>query len=120
GMYWMSRVCLPWDQTSVRKALLEAISPWSIHGRDGGVDRELRAQASVDVVQVSQGRGVVVERFPRQWRCRVCGRLTTQAIQRCRCNSTSIAQMQHVAYHTCGALQEPQLPRCGAHQAVAV
>lgn len=118
--HWGDPVRLALDQTSVRTALLEAVAPWAIHGRDGGLDAELRAGTPVQVVAVNEDRGVVVERFPRQWRCRVCGRLTTEPVQRCRCGSTSIAQMQHVAYHTCGALQEPQLPRCQTHHAVAV
>lgn len=118
--HWGDPVRLALDQTSVRTTLLEAVAPWAIHGRDGGLDAELRAHAPVAVVGVNEDRGVVVERFPRQWRCRACGRLTTELVQRCRCGSTSIAQMQHVAYHSCGALQEPQLPRCQTHRAVAV
>jgi hypothetical protein len=118
--HWADPVPLLLDQTSVRMALLEAIAPWAIHGRDGGVDGELRAHAVVQVVQINEDRGVVVERFPRLWRCRVCGRVTTDRVDRCRCGSMSIAQMQHVAYHTCGALQEPQVPRCQTHHAVAV
>jgi hypothetical protein len=118
--HWGDPVRLALDQTSVRTALLEAVAPWAIRGNDGGLDAELRAGAPVEVVAVNEDRGVVVERFPRQWRCRVCGRLTTERFQRCRCGSTSIAQMQHVAFHSCGALQEPQLPRCQTHHAVAV
>jgi hypothetical protein len=118
--HWGDPVRLPLDQTSVHTALLDAVAPWAIHGRDGGLDAELRGHAPVEVVAVNEDRGVVVDRFPRQWRCRVCGRLTTELVQRCRCGSTSIAQMQHVAYHSCGALQEPQLPRCQTHHAVAV
>ncbi len=118
--HWGDPVRLALDQTSVRTALLEAVAPWAILGRDGGLEGELRSHAPVEVVAVNEDRGVVVERFPRQWRCRVCGRLTTESVQRCRCGSTSIAQMQHVAYHSCGAIQEPQLPRCQTHHAVAV
>ena len=118
--HWADPAKLALDQTSVRIALLEAVAPWAIHGCDAGLDAELRGLAAVEVVAVNEDRGVVVERFPRQWRCRACGRLTAEAVQRCKCGSTSIAQMQHVAYHSCGALQEPQLPRCPAHHAVSV
>jgi hypothetical protein len=118
--HWADPVPLPLDQTSVRTALLEAVAPWAIQGRDGGLDAELRSGARVEVVGVNEDRGVVVDRFPRQWRCRVCGRLTAEQVSRCRCGSTSIAQMQHVAYHSCGALQEPHVPRCSTHRAVAV
>jgi hypothetical protein len=118
--HWPDPVRLPLDQAAVRTALLEAIAPWALRRRDAGLDGELRGRAPVDVVQVNEDRGVVVEQFPRQWRCRVCGLLTTERAQRCRCGSTAITQMQHVAYHTCGALREPQLPRCQTHRAVAV
>lgn len=118
--HWADAVNLPLDQTAVRNALLEAAAPWSIRGSDGGLEAELRAQARIEVVQVNEDRGVVVEPFPRQWRCRQCGRLTTERVQRCRCSSMSIAQMQIVAYHTCGNLREPILPRCQVHHAVAV
>lgn len=118
--HWADPAGLHVDQTSVRTTLLEAIAPWALHGRDAGLDAELRSNAHVEVVEVNEDRGVLVERFPRQWRCRQCGRLTTDRVSQCRCGSRSIAQMQHVAYHACGALQEPWLPRCQTHRAVAV
>ena len=117
---WSDPVQVPLDQTSVRGALLEAAAPWISLGNDGGLEGELRAQAAVEVVSVNEDRGVVVEQFPRQWRCRSCGRLYAQSVDVCRCGSHSLAQMQHVAYHVCGALQEPILPRCPAHHSVAV
>lgn len=117
---WSDPVRLALDQTSVRNALLDAVAPWTIHGNDDHLDAELRTGAPIEVVGVNEDRGVVVERFPRHWRCRVCGRLTTERPQHCHCGSTSFAQMQHVAFHSCGALQEPQLPRCHTHHAVAV
>jgi hypothetical protein len=118
--HWADPVPLPLDQAAVRNALLEAIAPWSMRGQDGGLEGELRAQARIEVVQVNEDRGVVVEPFPKQWRCRQCGRLTTERVQQCRCGSTSIAQMQFAAYHTCGSLREPLLPRCQRHNAAAV
>lgn len=118
--HWPDPARLDLDQAAVRMALLDAVAPWALHGRDAGLDGELRGRTPVEVVQVNEDRGVVVEQFPRQWRCRVCGRLTSERVRQCRCGSTSIAQMQHVAYHTCGALREPQLPRCQRHGAGAV
>ncbi len=118
--HWTDPVRLPLDQTAVRSALLDAIAPWSARNRDGGLEAELRAQVNVEVVGVNSERGVVVESFPRQWRCRQCGRITDDRPPRCPCGSASIAQMQFVAYHTCGSLREPWLPRCQAHNAVAV
>lgn len=118
--HWADPIRLQLDQTAVRNALLEAIAPWSVANRDGGLEGELRGQRNVEVVGVNPDRGVVVEPFPRQWRCRQCSRLSNSDHARCRCGSSSFAQMQFVAYHTCGALHEPFLPRCQKHKAVAV
>jgi hypothetical protein len=117
---WVDPVPLQLDEASVRAALLDAVAPWAVHGNDGGLDAELRAGATVEIVAVHKERGVVVEPFPRQWRCRSCERISTERVQTCRCGSTSIAQMQHVAFHSCGALDEPRVPRCEAHREVAV
>jgi hypothetical protein len=117
---WVDPVPLSLDQAAVREALLWTISPWTLHHNDGGLDAELRSRAPVEVVGVNAERGVVVEPFPRQWRCRACGRLFTERVARCRCGAASIAQMQHVAFHSCGALDEPRLPKCPQHGAVAV
>lgn len=118
--HWRDPDRLQVDQTAVQSTLLEAVAPWALHNRDAGIDGELRSGAPVEVVQVNPERGVIVEQFPQQWRCRACGRLTTDRVAGCRCGSTAIAQMQHVAYHTCGALQVPLLRRCPIHNAVAV
>ena len=117
---WRDPLPLTLDQAGVRNAFLEAIAPWSVHGSDAGVDQELRRGGPVEVFEVNPIRGVVVEQFPQQWRCRRCGRLTTKKVDSCRCGSTDISQMQHVAYHSCGALREPLLPRCPTHNDVAV
>jgi len=118
--HWTDPLTLPLDSTVVRAALLDAIAPWAANDTDGGLSAELRARAAVEVVGVNKERGVAVDSFPRQWRCRQCGRLTAERPDRCRCRATSISQMQFVAYHVCGALREPTLERCPAHHAVAV
>ena len=87
---------------------------------DDGLDAELRGRANIEAVAINPDRGAVVEPFPKQWRCRSCGRLHTERVQRCPCGSVSVAQMQFVAYHTCGALREPTLPKCPAHHTVGV
>jgi hypothetical protein len=76
----------------------------------------------VDVVTLNMQRGVLVEPFPQQWRCKSCGRVTRTRSDRCACGVNSKAQMQFVAYHTCGASRVPMLPRgCRRHSgAVAV
>lgn len=118
--HWADPVRLDLDQTGVRAALLDAIAPWTATDQDGGLADELHARAVVEVVGVNPDRGVSVDPFPKQWRCRVCGRITTEVVQRCKCGASSPSQMQFVAYHICGALREPQLPRCPVHRAVAV
>jgi hypothetical protein len=117
---WTDPVKLALDQSSVRTALRDALAPWSARGNDDGIDNELRANATVEIVGVNHDRGAMVETFPRQWRCRACNRIHTERVLRCQCGATGIAQMQFVAYHTCGVLREPMIPRCPTHRAVAV
>jgi hypothetical protein len=117
---WLDPVVMPLDQDAVRAALLGAIAPWSANGNDDGLERDLRARANVEVVELNMDRGVLVETFPQQWRCKTCGSIARARDERCRCGGTSRAQMQFVTYHTCGASGEPRLPRCPAHNAVAV
>jgi hypothetical protein len=117
---WLDPVSMPLDQEAVRAALLASIAPWSATGNDDGLERELRARNNVEVVELNKLRGVLVEPFPQQWRCKTCGSIARSREERCRCGGTSRAQMQFVTYHTCGASGEPRLPRCQAHNAVAV
>ncbi|MDP1795015.1 MAG: hypothetical protein Q8K63_12850, partial [Acidimicrobiales bacterium] len=111
---------IPLDQDAVRAALLGAIAPWTATGNDDNLERELRARANVEVVQLNMDRGVLVEPFPQQWRCKTCGSIARTRDERCSCGGLARAQMQFVTYHNCGASGEPRLPRCNAHNAVAV
>jgi polyhydroxyalkanoate synthesis regulator phasin len=118
---WTDPLPLTLDQNTVRGALLDAIGPWIASGQDAGLAAELHARPAVDVVEVNRDRGVLVESFPSQWRCRTCGRLTQTRTAPCACGSSSIAHMHFVAYHTCGRMREPVLPqRCRTHNAIAV
>lgn len=117
---WVDADPLNLDSSAVRRVLLDAITPWTVSQQDGGVAAELHGGIAVEVVGVNPRRGVLVQRFPPQWRCRTCGRITTQKPPRCACGSTSFAQMHYVAYHECGRIREPQIPRCPTHNAVAV
>lgn len=118
--HWVDPVAMPLDQDAVRAALIGAIAPWTATGNDDGLEQLLRARTHVDVVELNMHRGVLVEPFPEQWRCKGCGSITRRRDDRCACAGHSRAQMQFVAYHTCGAAREPQLPRCHTHNAVAV
>jgi len=118
--HWLDPVSLPLDQDAVRAALLGAIAPWSATSNDGGVESELRSRTTVDVVGLNMDRGVLVEPFPQQWRCKSCGSIVRSREEHCSCGGQSRAQMQFVTYHACGASGEPFLPRCPAHNAVAV
>ena len=118
--HWLDPVPVPLDQDAVRAALLGAIAPWSATGNDDGVEGELRAKATVEVVGLNMDRGVLVEVFPEQWRCKACGSIARKREDRCSCGGKSRAQMQFLTYHTCGASREPFLPRCPTHNAVAV
>lgn len=117
---WTDPVPRALDQESVRRALLYSISPWAQNGTDDGLERDLRSGTPVEVVELNVDRGVLVEPFPRQWRCKNCGRISTSPTGQCSCGSEARAQMHFVAYHECGALQEPRLPRCPTHRSVAV
>lgn len=117
---WLDPVPMNLDQDSVRAALLVAIAPWSAAGKDDGVEHDLRARNRVEVVGLNVERGVLVEPFPKQWRCKVCGRITQARRDRCPCGSFTQAQMHFVSYHTCGALGEPTIPPCRTHKQVSV
>jgi hypothetical protein len=117
---WLDPVPINLDQDAVRAALLGAIAPWAATGMDDGLDRDLRGHAAVEVVALNMDRGVLVESFPEQWRCKQCGSIARSRDASCTCGGRSRAQMQFVTYHNCGASGPPNLPRCRTHSAVAV
>lgn len=118
--HWVDPVETPLDQDSVRSALIAAAAPWTIAGNDDGLAAELRARATVEIVRLNMDRGVLTEPFPQQWRCKGCSRIARKRDDRCPCGVKARAQMQFVAYHTCGAAKEPYIPKCKTHNAVAV
>ncbi len=119
-VHWVDPVETPLDQDSVRSALIAASAPWALTGNDDGLAAELRGRATVDIVRLNMDRGVLAEHFPQQWRCKACGQIARSRDDRCPCGVGVRAQMQFVAYHTCGAAREPFIPRCRTHNAVAV
>ncbi len=117
---WLDPVPIALDREAVRAALLGSIAPWSDNGMDDGLERLLRSGNNFEVVGLNMDRGVLVEPFPEQWRCKQCGSIARSRDARCSCGGRSRAQMQFVTYHTCGASTEPVIPRCPTHNAVAV
>ena len=117
---WVDPVETQLDPESVRSALIAAAAPWFASSSDDGITNELRARTSVEIVRLNMQRGVLVEPYPQQWRCKSCGTIARARDERCTCGGRSRAQMQFIAYHTCGAAREPFLPRCPSHNAVAV
>lgn len=117
---WVDAVETQLDQDSVRSALIAAAAPWTLSGNDDGLGAELRGRATVEIVRLNMDRGVLTEPFPQQWRCKGCSRIARNREDRCPCGSRGRAQLQFVAYHTCGAAKEPFIPRCRTHNAVAV
>ena len=118
---WTDPVPIPIDQQTARNALKRAVGKWYAQNNDAGLYGEIAGNSSIEVVSVNQDRGVAVEPFPRQWRCRSCNRIEFSKRGTCQCGSTrSFAQMQFVAYHDCGRLREPFIPRCPSHNEVAV
>ena len=117
---WVEPVPIPIDQATLRRELLRVAKAWAAHDNDGGLSSSLYSNAEVQVFEVNETRGVEVERFPRQWRCRRCRRIVTSTDRSCQCGSRKFAQMQFVAFHKCGLLIEPPLRRCDKHKQVAV
>jgi hypothetical protein len=117
---WVDPIPLSLDQETVRQSLLQALRPWTQTGQDDGLDGELRKRIKIDVVGVNTKRGVLVEQFPKQWRCKGCGRISESPDGGCKCGHDRKAQMHFVAYHSCGAMKEAYMPRCNQHHAVAV
>lgn len=117
---WVDPLPISLDQNAVREALIAAVGPWAATGLDDGLDLELRSGADVEVVGLNMQRGVLVDLFPEHWRCKSCGTIARRRNDNCVCGGQSRAQMQFVAYHSCGASRPPRLPRCDTHRKVAV
>jgi hypothetical protein len=117
---WVEPIETALDTDSVRAALIAASAPWALAGNDDGLTLDLRRRVPVEIVRLNTDRGVLVESFPQQWRCKSCGRIERSRDVNCPCGGRSRAQLHFVAYHTCGATREPYLKKCKTHNAVAV
>lgn len=105
------------DDPMLRRELMRLASPWTAQAKDGGYVENLRRGQAIEILSMGSG-GVRVEPFPRLWSCKQCGRIGSEPWETCRCGARSRAQLHFVAYHECGRLEEPYLPRCPEHGAV--
>lgn len=93
---------------------------WYQLGTDNGFVDEIRRGADLRVASLSLQGGVRVVPYPKVWLCKTCHRVTNTDTDVCRCGRKSWGQFHFVAYHDCGALKEPWLPRCPVHNDCAV
>jgi hypothetical protein len=117
---WQDPFSLPVDLTSVRKRLLSAVDPWRRNSQDNGASNDLHANHSLEVVTLNKERGVKVVAWPNNWICRQCRRMGTSNRTKCKCGSNQWGQFHFVAYHGCGHIAEPWIPRCATHNEVEI
>jgi hypothetical protein len=119
---WVSPRTLQVDDDVVRSELLRAIYRYTAGARDAGLTDRLRRQDPIHVITPNDedGTGVSVVPFPENYRCSRCGRIETGNGKKCKCGVDSWKQLQFVAYHQCGKLDTPWIPRCNQHNEVRV
>lgn len=116
---WTNPVTIPVDTDAIRRRLLSAVDIWRTQNTDNNLSADLHAGRPVEVIGVNPEQGVKVDTFPSVWRCGTCRRIRNQR-GRCECGSSSWRQMHFVAFHDCGWVDSPFVPRCPAHGQVAV
>lgn len=119
---WVQPRTLQVDVDVVRAELLRAIFRYTANGRDGDLADRLRRQEPIHVVTPNDDddAGVAVVPFPENYRCARCGRIESSNGQTCKCGADAWKQLQFVAYHQCGKLDTPWIPRCSEHKQVRV
>ncbi|MDY6811314.1 MAG: hypothetical protein SW127_20245 [Actinomycetota bacterium] len=115
---WSSPAPLRVDEQSVRRSLLREIQPWTKAGEDGGLASDLYGLKPIKVVELEADNGVAVERYPRIWLCPACKRIGRDSTKRCPCGSSRWGQLHFLGFHQCGAVVEPRIQRCPAHDEV--
>ena len=108
------------DTDLVRRHLQREVGAWIAHDTDRGVGADLLRGAPVEIVELDEGRGVTVERYPQVWLCRSCKRIGKSADRRCVCGQRHWGQLHFVGVHDCGAIVEPWIRRCPQHDDVKV
>ncbi|MGY1728369.1 hypothetical protein ACI79J_15475 [Geodermatophilus sp. SYSU D01062] len=115
---WTSAQPLAVDPDVIRRRLLREVRPWEQAGLDNGVAADLRSGARIEVVELDERRGVTVERYPNVWVCDTCKRIGKRADRPCKCGAQRWGQLHFVGFHSCGAVVEPFIRRCPAHDDV--
>ncbi len=116
---WSHAVPVTVDEAMVRRQLARQIAPFEAASNDSGIAVQLRAGASVEVIELpDEGGGVQVERFPRVWLCQACRRVAANPGRACRCGTKRWGQLHFVGVHTCGYVDEPRITRCPVHDDV--
>lgn len=115
---WAGAVPLNVDDRALRRHLLREVRPFEVAGTDGGVAADLHGNARLEVVELDEGRGVNVERFPQVWLCHACKRIGKRADVKCKCGERRWGQLHFIGFHNCGAVAEPWIRRCPAHDDV--
>lgn len=117
---WSAPSPIEIDSDLVRRSLLTEIGAWSANDKDNGMAGDLLRKVPVEVVELDERRGVTVERYPQVWLCRVCKRIGKSEGARCKCGKRAWGQLHFVGVHECGAITEPWIRRCPAHDDVRV
>jgi hypothetical protein len=110
---WPEPMVLDVDRDLLRAELQRAATPWN-DNHDGIVDR-LHGGWTLEIVEVNANRGVQAVAFPEVFRCRVCGRVTQDESNPCRCGNRRWSQVHFVSFHDCGYLGPPKVPTCRQH-----
>ena len=118
---WLDPVQIQLDQDAVRAALRGSIAPWIATGMDGGLGREL-AKTTVEVVGLNMDRGVLVETFPEQWRCKQlrqhsphsCREVRVRRPIPCTDAVRDVSQLRCIGRTASPALPDPQCGCCSA------
>lgn len=111
---WVNPLTLDVESGAIRRRIVGALEPWEMQGTDDGISNQLRQGRAVEVVGVNPLQGIKVDLFPNVWRCTNCRRVGYQRGD-CTCGNKVWAQLHFVAFHECGYLGVPMVPKCPAH-----
>lgn len=115
---WTGAGAIVVDVETVRRRLVRELGVWRRAGMDNGMTADLMSGARIEVIELDDRRGVTVERWPEIWLCRDCRRIGKDRNRDCRCGHRRWGQLHFVGFHTCGAVHEPWIKRCPAHDDV--